>query len=90
MNRMVCVDEQMIPFKGSSSLKQYMPNKPHKYGYKVFVLCNSKGIMHNFELYAGKISTPKNCVNLRASSNIAIKLAQAIPLDKNFLMYFEN
>ena len=40
MNRIVCVDEQIIPFKGSSSLKKYMPNKPQKYEYKVFVLCN--------------------------------------------------
>jgi len=28
------VDEQMIPFKGRSSMKQYMKSKPHKWGYK--------------------------------------------------------
>lgn len=30
------IDEQMIPLKGRSSLKQYMKNKPHKCHYKVF------------------------------------------------------
>ena len=40
INQRLCIDEQMIPFKGASSLKQYLPNKPHKYGYKVFVLCD--------------------------------------------------
>jgi len=34
MPQRVCVDEQMVPFKGASSLKQYLPSKPHKYGYK--------------------------------------------------------
>ena len=89
MKRMVCVDKQIIPFKDSSSLKQYMPNKPHKYGYKVFVLCNSKDIIHNFELYTGKISPSKNCAHLEASSNIVVKLAEAILSDKNFLMYYD-
>ena len=36
MSRMLCIDEQMIPFKGNSCLKQYIPSKPHKYGYKEF------------------------------------------------------
>ncbi|KAH8037877.1 hypothetical protein HPB51_018365 [Rhipicephalus microplus] len=28
----LCVDEQLVPFKGRSSLKQYLPNKPKKMG----------------------------------------------------------
>jgi hypothetical protein len=28
------VDELIIPFKGRSSLKQYVRNKPHKWGIK--------------------------------------------------------
>ena len=30
------IDEQVIPFKGKHSLKQYMKNKPKKWGFKVF------------------------------------------------------
>lgn len=37
----VTVDESMIPFKGRYTLKQYMPNKPVKWGYKVWCLCDS-------------------------------------------------
>ena len=51
----ICVDEQMIPFKGKHSLKQYVPKKPTKWGYKAFVLCDSSGIVHNWDLYSGKI-----------------------------------
>ena len=32
----LCIDEQLIPFKGKSQLKQYIPSKPHKWGYKFF------------------------------------------------------
>jgi hypothetical protein len=34
-NEIMAVDESMIKFKGRSSLKQYMPQKPIKRGYKV-------------------------------------------------------
>ena len=36
------VDEAMIPFKGRLSIKQYMKDKPTKWGIKVFVLADSK------------------------------------------------
>lgn len=32
----ICVDEQLIPFRGRCSFKQYMPKKPAKYGLKVW------------------------------------------------------
>ena len=90
MDQMLCIDEQMIPFKGASSLKQYIPKKPHKYGYKVFVLCSHKGIIHDFELYSGKIEPPENSdIDLEASSNIVLRLAEQIPSHVN-LLYFDN
>ena len=30
-----CIDEQIIPTKGRSNTKQYLPNKPNKWGIKV-------------------------------------------------------
>ena len=52
----LCVDEQMVSFKGRSALKQYLPQKPHKWGYKIFMLCDTRGAAHNFKIYSGKIS----------------------------------
>ena len=49
------VDEAMIPFKGCSSLKQYMPQKPVKRGIKVWALADAaNGYMANFQVYTGK------------------------------------
>lgn len=50
----VSVDESMIPFKGRSSLRQYMPMKPIKRGYKVWCIADAKtGYVLNFEIYTG-------------------------------------
>ncbi|CAJ1069999.1 piggyBac transposable element-derived protein 4-like [Xyrichtys novacula] len=36
----ICIDEQLVSFHGHWSFKQYMPQKPAKYGLKLWVLCN--------------------------------------------------
>ena len=51
----VSVDEAMILFKGQSSLKQYMPQKPVKREIKVWALADaSNGYIANFQVYTGK------------------------------------
>ncbi|CAG4947572.1 unnamed protein product [Parnassius apollo] len=50
----VAVDESMIKFKGRSSLKQYMPKKPIKRGYKVWMKCAEPGYCLDFQLYTSK------------------------------------
>jgi len=47
------VDESLHGFRGRCSFKQYVPNKPSKYGIKVYVLADSK----TFFLVSSKIST---------------------------------
>ena len=49
------MDEAMIPFKGRSTLKQYMPKKPVRRGIKVWALADSSnGYIANFQVYTGK------------------------------------
>ena len=49
------IDESMIPYKGkkASMLRQYLPNKPHKWGFKFFLLCGTSGIAYDFLPYMG-------------------------------------
>lgn len=51
----VSVDESMILFKGRSGLKQYLPNKPINWGYKVWCIADSTtGFVFKFQVYTGK------------------------------------
>ncbi|XP_047138748.1 piggyBac transposable element-derived protein 2-like [Hydra vulgaris] len=53
MSQRLCVDEQMCSTKMVSHIRQYMPAKPHKWGMKLFVLCDTYGFSYGFELYSG-------------------------------------
>mgnify|MGYP004593395707 CR=1 FL=1 len=35
------IDEQLLPFRGRVSFKQYLPSKPDKYGMKIWWICDS-------------------------------------------------
>lgn len=49
------IDEAMIAFKGRSSMKQHMPMKPTKRGFKVWVRADSEnGYVCQLECYTGK------------------------------------
>ena len=43
-------DEQVVPFKEASGLKQYLPKKPKKWGYKLWALAGVSGYIYNFEI----------------------------------------
>lgn len=48
------IDEMIVPFKGRSRMKQYVLNKPHPWGFKIWVRANSNGYVNCFEMYQGK------------------------------------
>jgi hypothetical protein len=48
------IDEQLVTFRGRCAFRAYMPNKPGKYGIKVWVLCDAKTFYCcNFKVYLG-------------------------------------
>jgi hypothetical protein len=52
-SKQLTLDEAMAAFKGRSPIKQYIPSKPHKWGYKIYCLSSEDYLLH-FEVYAGK------------------------------------
>lgn len=71
----LCVDEQMCSTKARHHLRQYMPNKPHKWGVKLFVLCDSHGYAYRFEIYngAGDNRILPGMADLGACANVVVQ-----------------
>lgn len=88
----LCVDEQMCATKMKSRFRQYMPNKPHKWGIKLFVLCDSSGFSYKFEVYhgAGDNVVLPDTPNLGACANVVVRLSQTVPDFKYHIIYFDN
>jgi hypothetical protein len=53
VSRHLSVDEQMIPFCGTTSLKQHVKNKPNPVGIKNFDLTTPNGLVLDFFTYHG-------------------------------------
>ena len=49
----ISIDEGVIKCQNRTSLKQRMPDKPEKYGLKIYKLCDEHGYLVNFEIYDG-------------------------------------
>ena len=72
-HKQVSVDEAMIPVKGRLGFKQYMKDKPTKWGIKVFTLCDAtNGYVYQLQVYTGK--------NLENSST-SVGLCSQVVLD---------
>ena len=55
ISEFVTIDEMLHPFRGRCGFVQYIPNKPAKYGLKLYALCDAKTFYTlNFEVYCGK------------------------------------
>ncbi|KAG1935455.1 piggyBac transposable element-derived protein 3-like [Pimephales promelas] len=50
------IDEIMVPYKGkkAGSLQQYLPSKPKKWGFKIFVRAGVSGFVYDFMVYSGR------------------------------------
>ncbi|KAF2886900.1 hypothetical protein ILUMI_19273, partial [Ignelater luminosus] len=74
LEKSLSVDVEQICSKTRHFMEQYMPNKPHKWGFKLFVLGRVSGFFYTFELHAGQENDPskrlQNEPDLGAYSNV--------------------
>lgn len=85
-SRNMAVDESMVAFKGRSSLRQYMPMKPIKRGFKVWVIADSRsGFMLQFSVYEGKSKEPEEGSTL--GERVVMQLVRNY-LDKGYCIFF--
>ncbi|XP_046663055.1 piggyBac transposable element-derived protein 4-like [Homalodisca vitripennis] len=82
------IDETMIPYRRRLSLRQYIPNKAHKYGLKIFNPCGQLGCTYCIKVYMGK-GTIHNENNELVSTLVVMKLMEN-HLDKGQILYVDN
>ena len=82
------VDERMVATKARNGMKQYMKDKPTKWGYKLFVLADSQsGYTCDFTIYEGKAPSPSgNGLTFDA----VVNLLKVPYLGTGFHVYVDN
>ncbi|XP_018570593.1 piggyBac transposable element-derived protein 3-like [Anoplophora glabripennis] len=69
-----------------SSIRQYMPNKPIKWGYKVWTRADVHGYIDEFQIYTGKVNeTAEKELGPRVITDLTRSL-----VGKHYFVYFDN
>ena len=87
-NAELSVDERMVKSKARFSFKQYIKNKPTKWGFKLWCLCDSEtGYTANFAVYRGKEGESLSSKGL--SYDVVVNLATPF-LNQGYRIYMDN
>ena len=82
----VSIDEAMIPFKGRSSMKQYLPLKPVKRGFKVWAMADAtNGYMYDFNVYTGATAGRETALG----EKVVLTLSDSI-MGRHHQLFFDN
>ena len=81
------IDKAMVGFKGRNAVKQYMPMKSTKHGYKVGCHCSSNGFLSECKIYSSGSLAQTRETNL--SILIVLKLTGFIA-NKGHHLFYEN
>lgn len=81
----MCIDELIIPFVERLSFRQYIKNKHHRYGIKIFKLCIQNAYTIGFRVYTGRESEP----GVEVSTKIVMEMSEEY-LDFGRTVYTDN
>jgi hypothetical protein len=96
------IDETMVAYKGTraGNLRQYIQNKPHKWGFKIFVRAGVSGMIFDFiphqraerfdQLKGSKNELTEMERSLGVGPGVVIALCKTIHHPENSVVYFDN
>lgn len=70
-DRELSIDESMVLWRGRLTFRQYIKNKRHKYGIKLYMLTTPGGIVLNFMVYTGMLD---DCGGKGHGEKVVLKL----------------
>lgn len=85
--RDLCIDESMVLWRGRLLFRQYIKNKRHKYGVKLYELCESDGMVIKILIYSG--TSVDDDLHLGQSAAVVLHLISDF-LDKGHVLYTDN
>lgn len=87
------VDEVMVAFKGRSGLKQFMRNKPHRWGFKLWARAGIDGMLHDWDVYQGSKKsdqTQSQKSTLGVAGDVVFTMAEKLKTGDNFIIFADN
>lgn len=93
------IDEVMVAYKGTraGNLRQYIANKPDKWGYKLFCRSSVDGFVHDILMYQGATTfethpTPlgEDEKEMNISAKVVLALVRTLKDPKNSAVYADN
>ena len=86
----VVIDESLVLWRGNLSFRQYIPSKRHRFGIKLFVMCDCKtGYVQDLILYTGATTLADYDAELGLSGSI-VKTFMEPYLDRNHVLFVDN
>lgn len=86
----LCIDESLMLRKGRLVFKQYIPSKRHRFGIKLFILCDVEtGYVSDFIVYTGSETEINIIENLGISGSVVTTLLEPY-LNKGHTLFCDN
>ena len=87
-HQQVSIDERMVKSKARFGFKQYIKNKPVRFGVKIFALCDSKtSYCYRFEVYTGRDNASQPDTGL--THNVVMRLIAGLE-HQGYEVYTDN
>lgn len=87
----LCIDESLILWKGRLSFKQFIPSKRHRFGIKLFEICDvESGYILGFIIYTGSTATLDTKMESLGKSGQIVDILIKEYYNKKHILYVDN
>ena len=84
------IDESLVLWRGNIGFRQYIPSKRHRFGLKLFVLCDCKsGFLQDLILYTGKDTQIGGTETFGVSGAVVLELLEQY-LGRGHTLFIDN